>query len=83
MHAEIRLLARLTYSSGDRFVLHYVPRLMCDMVWSISIYDQDGLHNLNYGLVLSRRSDVYDISILKPAFAVLIRIYSISSTCST
>ena len=44
VHAEIRHLVHLTSSSGDRFDLHYVSRMVCDMVWSISIYNQDGTH---------------------------------------
>jgi hypothetical protein len=84
VYAEIRLLVRLTPSFGDRrFALYCVSRMVCDVVWSISIYDQGGLHNLNYGLVSSRLAGsdvtVYDISILKPASAVSIRIYTISS----
>jgi hypothetical protein len=81
VHAEIRLLVRLTSSFGDRFVLYYVSLMECDMVWSISIYDHGGLHNLNYGLVSSRRLRcvLYDISIPKPASAVSIPIYTISS----
>jgi hypothetical protein len=76
VHAEIRLLVRLTTSFGDRFTLYLVFRIECDLVWSFSIYDQGGLHNLMYGLA---GSDVYDIFIIKPASAVSIRIYSTSS----
>lgn len=78
VHDEIRLLVRLTPSFGDRFALYCVSRMECDVVWSISIYDQGGLHNLNVSSRLAG-SDVYDISILKPASAVSIRIYTISS----
>ena len=69
VHAEIRLLVRLTSFFGDRFVLYFVSCMECDLVRNISIYDQGGLHNLN----------VYDISILRPASAVLMRICAISS----
>ena len=77
---EIPRLALLTPSSGDRPSSLYVFRYECDVVWSIRIYDQCGLHDLNCGSSGLADCNVYDIHLLFyfcaiselfPAFSVL------------
>ena len=77
VHAEIRLLVRLTSFFGDRDSFSIVFPVWC-VIWFGVLVFTIGVDCITLARLVSQ-APMYDISILKPASTVSIRIYTISS----